>query len=120
MLDASSHTGGTDVRNPNFEVTLTNNENDHVFHVAFTRRLNGARNERDAMVAMTRDNMVAHANGGRVVEGPDGRDPEAVLLVLLRTDGTTLVKTVTVRDLRPTPEPDLTDSLLASLVALRG
>ena len=106
-----------------YEVVLRYGVNSgHEYVFTRTRRLNGALKERDAMVANTVANMVNHAEDGeRVVQGTHPTDPHAVVVAQVLGD-VTVYKVVTVRDTRPTPDPDpdLTDALAASLIALAG
>lgn len=102
-----------------FEVVLRY-ENGHEYIFARVRRENGAAAERDSMVATTVENMREHSVAGeRVLQLPDQNDPNAVVVVHLVEDGTTVRKTVTYRPIvREDENDELEDALLASLMAL--
>lgn len=88
--------------------------------ITTTRRENGAIAERDIAAESAWRNARKHAEvGGRGVMGPDGRDPNAVVVVYVDADAT-ITWTYTYRRVgRERVEyPDLSDALLASLIAI--
>jgi hypothetical protein len=88
--------------------------------ITTTRRENGAANERDIAAQSAYQNARKHAEAeGRVVWGEDPKDPHAVIVAYF-TDNATVTWTYTYRPVGSGPDsnPDLTDVLLASIVAL--
>ena len=92
--------------------------------ITTTRRENGAANERDIAADASYRNYAKRTDaiGGRVVRGADAKDPNAVVVIYDDADGRLHVETFTYRPVGgwPTPNPDLTDVLLASIVAVTG
>ena len=88
--------------------------------VARTRRANGAEAELAIAVESAYRNALKHAEAeGRVAQGPDGKGGTAVVWY---GDDFAITWTYTVRPVGGdrTPNPDLTDVLLASLIAVGG
>lgn len=90
--------------------------------IATVRRENGAIAERDIAIASAYANARKHAEAeGRAVQGPNGKDPNAVAVIYFG-EGFIQTHTYTYRRVGGEPDlsPDLTDVLLASCLALSG
>lgn len=91
--------------------------------ITTTRRENGAIAERDIAADSAYRNARKHAESmGRAVIGTDTRDARAVVVAHVVDADTVIYWTYTYRRIggEPTPNPDLTDALLASLIAVNG